>query len=167
MAAVEFRNPVTVRIAGFLAEIGLKVRPGEIVERTFLPGILISNGEPLIDEDKLQYPGDLLHEAGHLALMEPARRARVHVDAGRDGGEEMGAIAWSFAALRALDLDPAVVFHDGGYRGGSKALIENFSAGRYIGVPMLEWLGLTTPARTARELQIAPYPHMVKWLRDE
>ena len=56
----------------------------------------------------------------------------------------MAAIAWSWAALVHLRLDPAVVFHQEGYRGGSQSLIENFSMGRFVGVPMLRWMGMIT-----------------------
>ena len=55
----------------------------------------------------------------------------------------MMAIAWSYAASVHLQLDPSVVFHADGYRGGSQSLIENFTGGRYIAVPTLQWLGMT------------------------
>ena len=74
------------------------------------------------------------------------------------------ATAWSYAAVCHLGLDPAVVFHEGGYRGGSQSLIENFRAGRYIGVPVLQWLGLTADDQRAAELGIEPYPTMRRWL---
>lgn len=63
-----FKNPLTQKIADFLNEIGLAVRAASLDEETFLPGILIRKGEILVDEEKLLYPGDLLHEAGHLAI---------------------------------------------------------------------------------------------------
>jgi len=162
-----FEDPITTTIVNFLIDVGLDVRSGEIAERTFLPGIMIEQGTLRIDEAKLKYPGDLLHEAGHLALIPPSRRKEVHVDVGKSAGEEMGAIAWSYAALVHLHLDPAIVFHAGGYRGGSTALIYNFATGHYIGVPMLQWLGLTAAHKLARELDVAPYPNMLKWLRGE
>ena len=73
-------------------------------------------------------------------------------------------MAWSYAALRHLELDPAVVFHDGGYSGGARTLLANFSAGRYVAVPMLQWLGMTADAQRAVELGVAPYPNMLRWL---
>jgi hypothetical protein len=51
----------------------------------------------------------------------------------------------------------SIVFHDAGYRGGARALRENFLAGRYVGMPLLEWAGLTTAAA---------YPALSRWLRD-
>lgn len=109
-------------------------------------------------------PGDLLHEAGHLAVIPPEKRKRVQGNMGKDRGEEMTAIAWSYAASVHLALGPSVVFHDGGYRGWSKAFIENFTNGRYVGVPMLQWIGLTADNKRAKEMGVEPYPHMIKWL---
>ena len=161
-----FDNPLTDRLADFLISIGLCVRSGSNEERTFLPGILIDHGALVIDEAQLKYPGDILHEAGHLAVMSTARRQRTYLDTGKKAAEEMAAIAWSYAALLHLQLAPEVVFHPDGYRGGSTALIENFSQGRTIGVPILQWLGLTADEKRARELGVAPYPVMIKWLYD-
>jgi hypothetical protein len=157
-------GPVTTQIARFLAEIGLTLRWEQVEERTPLPGIRIDRGTLVVDRERLQHPGDLLHEAGHLAVITAEERAQLVGDAGSDPAREMMAIAWSYAALRHLRLDPGVVFHVGGYRGGSRSLIENFSAGRYIGVPVLQWLGMTADATRAAELGVEPYPKMLKWL---
>jgi hypothetical protein len=141
------------RIVGFLREIGLVVRVAEIEGPTVLPGIKVVEGGLVVDPARLKYPGDLLHEAGHLAVMPAARRAQANDDTGSDGGEEMAAIAWSYAAAVRLELDARVVFHEAGYRGGSDSMVENFAAGRYIGVPILVWLGMTER-----------YPEMLRWL---
>jgi hypothetical protein len=156
-------DPTLDRITTFLAEIGLSVRAAEIRGGTVLPGITIDRGTLVVDPDKLEHPGDLLHEAGHLAGLAPAERSEVGSAAGADGGREMAAIAWSYAASRHLGLDPSVVFHDDGYRGGSANLIENFEADRSFGVPILQWLGLTAEGPRAAELGIEPFPHMIKW----
>ena len=75
------------------------------------------------------------------------------------------AIAWSYAAAVYMALPPAFVFHERGYRGGSQALIDNFSNGRSVGVPMLAWLGLAVdPHRSASAA--GAYPTMIKGLRD-
>lgn len=133
----------------------------------FLPGIFISNGKILIDEEKLKYPGDLIHEAAHLAVIPSSER---HSISGPDIGkrtdaaaEEMMAIAWSYAACKHLAIDPAFVFHKHGYKGGGKNIIEDFDAGRYFGVPVLQWLGMT---KTGATDVTENYPAMNKWLRD-
>ena len=153
-------------IIEFLLDIGLRLRKTDISRKTFLPGITLDHGTILIDEPKLLYPGDLLHEAGHLAVIPAEKRRRAKDDIGKKASEEMMAIAWSYAALVHLKLEPTVVFHEGGYRGWSGALIENFTNGRYIGVPMLQWVGLTADEKRAKEEGIKPYPVMKKWLLD-
>jgi|ERR1051326_65415 hypothetical protein len=160
-----YANPIVAQIAGFLAHIGLKTEPARLQEPTFLDGVHISHGNLLIDEAALTYPGDLLHEAGHLAVTPAERRNQLHHHAGGDPGEEMAAIAWSYAAALSAGVDPGVVFHSGGY-GGGQAILENFIRGRFFGVPLLEWFGLTVDKKNAALLNAPPYPHMIKWLRD-
>jgi hypothetical protein len=150
-------DEVLARIVDFLATVGVDVRLERIDRPTVLPGLTIDHGALVIDEAALAHVGDVLHEAGHLAITPLADRAALNTNVGDDGGNEMGALAWSYAAARHLGIDAAVVFHDQGYRGGARALIENFVAGRYIGVPMLAWRGLTTER---------DYPVMRRWLAD-
>ena len=149
-------DPTTRRIVEFLTGIGIEVRRGEVAEIPFLPGTEIRRGALVYNEEKLLYPGDLLHEAGHLAVTPAAERSELDANLGADGGLEMGAIAWSYAAALEIGIDPAVVFHPHGYKGGSESLLENFKAGRPIGVPILQWAGLTDDQ----------YPRMLRWLRE-
>jgi hypothetical protein len=158
-----FADPLTERLADFVRGIGIDVRAARLTEPTFLPGIDVKDGVILVDAERLAYPGDLLHEAGHLAVTDPAERNAPKLSP--SDGDEMAAIAWSYAAVKHLDLDPAIVFHPHGYRGGSQAYIENFSAGRTFGQPLLQHYGMTFEARHAAENGVAPFPHMLRWLR--
>jgi len=160
-------DPVAVRIEAFLREVGIAVREAPLDGPTFLPGVTIDCGGLVVDHARLLYPGDLLHEAGHLAVLPPKVRGTAGGDEVGDGGMEMGAIAWSYAAALHIGLDPAVVFHPQGYRGGSESLLENFGAGRYIGVPILEWTRMTATPREAEALGVRPYPFMLRWLRED
>jgi hypothetical protein len=159
-------EPITSLITEFLNGIGLDCRRGEVPDNTFVPGIAIIQGALVFDATTMGYPGDLLHEAGHLAVMPPRRRRAAHLSVGKRVAEELMAIAWSWAASVHLGLAPSVVFHECGYKGGSASLIENFEHGRYVGVPMLQWLGMTADHRRAAELGVEPYPHMRKWVND-
>jgi hypothetical protein len=165
---VNLASPVAVtdQIVAFLRAIGLEVRAGPVAGDTVLPGIQVDRGVLFYDPAQLRYPGDLLHEAGHLAVKSVADRQLAGTDLGADPAEEMMAIAWSYAAILHLELPPEVVFHPAGYRGGSTALLENFTAGRYIGVPMLQWHGLTRDERQAAAAGVAPFPKMRRWLRE-
>lgn len=149
-----FGDKVADRIALFLAGIGIPVRL-EPAGDGLLPGLTVRDGGIVADPGRLFHPGDLLHEAGHIAVTDPALRPAL-CDVADDPGEEMAAIAWSWAAAAALGLDPQVVFHADGYRGGSATIIEAFSSRRWFGVPLLACWGMT---------EEAIFPRMHRWLR--
>jgi hypothetical protein len=156
---------LTENIAAFVTGIGLEVYWEPIEVKTFLPGILIKNGALVIDKEKLLYPGDILHEAGHLAVMPLRIRKEMSDDLGMDpihhSGELM-AIAWSYAACVHMNIDPHIVFHEHGYKGGGANIAENFAQGRYFGVPMLAWQEMTTEPINADGGPA--FPHMKNWL---
>ncbi len=162
----EFQEPVTARIVDFLRGIGLTVTAGELPTPGFLPGIQIRDGGLLIDPAQLLYPGDLLHEAGHLAVKTTDERAKAGSNVGKKLAEEIGAICWSYAALTHIGLDPAVVFHPAGYKGASQSFIENYTQGYHPGLPLLQWMGLTYDEKNAPAHGVPPFPHMVRWLRE-
>jgi len=153
------------QIATFLRSIGIRISFGSIFGPTVLPGIRIQRGTIVVDRLRRLAPGDLLHEAGHLAVLTEPGRQKVDGSLEATPADEMMAIAWSYAAAIHLGLPPTLVFHDKGYRGGSSALIENFSAGRFVGVPMLDWIGLTVDPHRWAAGPGSPYPTMIKWLR--
>ena len=161
-----FNDPLTHKMANFIKEIGIEVIPGKFDEETLIPGIKVAYGKLVVDEDKLKYPGDLLHEAGHLAVMPAYRRLISYIDVGNDPAEEMMAIAWSYAALVKLDLPPEVVFHPYGYKGDSSSLIDSCLQGDCPGLPMLQWLGMSYGKKGALEAGVSPFPNMIKWLRE-
>lgn len=153
-------------IAGFLAEIGITVRLGEVTGPTAVPGIAIAGGGLVLDPDAPSHDGDLLHEAGHLALLPPSRRATVEgmLPADVGAGYELGAICWSVAAAHHLGLDLARVFHPDGYRGDSAWLVRTYGDGVFPGLPLLQWAGLAWAPGTEPAGE-APFPAMRQWLR--
>ncbi|QMV19304.1 hypothetical protein GOB94_11885 [Granulicella sp. 5B5] len=166
MPELQTLDPVAETIITFLHKIGLTVRYTALDDTTFLPGLHLEPGGLVVDPEKLKYPGDLLHEAGHLAVMTPERRSSTGQKAGDDLGDEIGAQCWSYAAAMHLRLPPQVVFHLDGYKGAADALIGNYSSGT-IGVPLLQWMGLTLDTQRAAAEGKAPYPVMQRWLRQE
>jgi hypothetical protein len=148
------------RIVNFLNAINISVVEKKLSDDTFLPGLSIEGGTLVMDPEKLKYPGDLLHEAGHIAVTEEKLRPLIGTpDIGSDWptlGDEIGSILWSYAASCHLKLDLEVVFHPHGYRNASKWFIEQFENKNYMGLPFLEWMSLCTKEE---------FPKMDKWLR--
>jgi len=163
LSAASFDDPLTDRLVAFVRSIGIDVRTATLPEKTVLPGLDIRDGAILVDETRMTHPGDILHEAGHLAVTDPLKRDAPQLSP--TPADEMTSIAWSYAALRHLALDPAIVFHDDGYKGEAASLIENFTAGRYFGVPLLQLYGMALEPKRAATIGVEPYPHMLRWLR--
>jgi hypothetical protein len=163
-------DDVTSQILTFLTEIGLTVREGEVSDSSFLPGIEVENGGLIVDRARLKYPGDLLHEAGHLAVVPASVRSRLSGEVKTPGEHEaiieVMALLWSYAASVHLDLDPGVVFHADGYRGHSQGLLNSFQLGLFPGVHHLEVTGMTVSRPDPLLPEVLPFPVMRKWLRD-
>lgn len=147
-------------IISFLNEIGIEVKETPLSQDTFLPGLSLLGCSILIDYDRLKFPGDLLHEAGHIAVTEESKRKFIGTENMKKewptDADEITAILWSFAACRHLNFDLKIVFHDDGYKKQSQWLIDQFENENYLGLPMLEWMNMTTAAQ---------FPSMTKWLR--
>ncbi len=158
------------KAVAFIRSIGIPVHFGPVATKTFLPGICIRNGELTVDPEKLKYPGDILHEAGHIAVVPSTERNSLNDETivlreQRDA-EEMMVIAWSYAACVHLQIDAGFVFHDDGYKGGGGYIAENFRNGNYFGVPMLQWVGMALGKKNEEEPEKPVYPAMLQWLRN-
>lgn len=153
-------------IYAFVNRIGIAIEERELTDATFLPGILIEAGKLVIDRQKLLYPGDILHEAGHIAVTLPSERAclmgNVTDDRPDKSGDEIVVLLWTYAACLHIGLDVRVVFHANGYKGQSDWLIQQFTSGTYIGLPLLVWMGLADPVKAEWG-----FPAMKTWLRPE
>src|SRR5207244_2552391 len=105
-------------------------------------GVDIIRGTLRIEEASMCMPADLLHEAAHIALTLPSGRSALDGIMNTSAAEEVSAIAWTWAASRHLEIDPAATFHENVISGNGPTLLKNFSSGRYVGVPMLQYWGL-------------------------
>ena len=156
-----FPNSQTfAQIEAFLTQIGIPIQRSTLIDETFLPGILIDRGRLIIDLQKLAYPGDILHEAGHIAVTSATERpllgGNITINNPQKEGDELAVLLWTYAACRQINTDPSVVFHPMGYKGQSDWLIDQFERGQYMGLPLLVWMGLTTTDG---------FPAMQRWLR--
>lgn len=152
-----------LRIGAFLERIGIAVETGPVGE-SVLPGMTVLRGRVRIDPETEAFPGDLLHEAGHIAVSDPATRGTMEAIES-DPGDEMAAIAWSVAAARACGTTLETLFIDEGYRGGGASLRTAFADGAAVGVPMLAWFGMTVETHRAAVEGVPAFPAMTRWLR--
>ena len=148
----------TQTLLDFLTGIGIAVREGPVPAGSFLPGIRLDAGTLVVDRAALRWPGDLLHEAGHIATTPAALRAalddRIEDDPGVPHRGEAEATAWAWAALVHLGLPADLLFHGGGYQGHSAGLALTYSVGVYPGAAGLTQAGLAAPGE---------YPRLRRW----
>jgi hypothetical protein len=157
-------------ILGFLRAAGIVVNEETLPGESFLPGLRIRRGELVYDPARLLWPGDLLHEAGHLAVLPRALRQQADDDLKElpeaEFGGEQEALAWAYAAAMALGLPLEVLIHDGGYKGQAAALRQMYALGMYPGLQGLCGAGMAESPRFMQQCGPVHYPRMLRWLRD-
>ena len=155
---MELTEWIPDRVVTFLQDIGIRVEKTELQEKTFLPGIKIVASTLLVDPSKEGFcPGDILHEAAHIALTSPEDRKKLGGKLNPEEGQEIACHAWCWAAAKHLDLQPEWVFHDQ-YKAGGDWLIETLSNNGTIGQPLLRYWGLTGENGV-------DWPEMNQWVR--
>ena len=150
-----------------LARIGIPIEEGPLPEDTFLPGIALRAGRIAVDPGKLVWPGDLLHEAGHLAVLPGTRRNDEQAElAEAEHGGELEAMAWAYAAAVEIGLPGQILVHEGGYNGKARDLLQMYDFGVYPGLKGLCATGMAASPGFTPECGSVCYPRMLKWLRD-
>ena len=164
------RSEYLPQIIHFIEEIGLSVIEKDLPENTFLPGLELGAACIYVDYQKLKYAGDFLHEAGHLAVTTTKQRLAVGTHALElpwpTDGEEIATVLWSYAAVQYLRLPLDVVFHAGGYKNDSDWLISHFESGQFIGLVLLQWMGLAYDEQQIKTQGMPAFPVMQRWLRE-
>lgn len=164
----DYDEEMLQRIIYFLDNAGIKITESELNDDCFLPGLYPYGNGILLDKSGLKYPGDLLHEAGHIAVtseqLRPLIGTKEMPEKWPKHGDELGAILWSYAAVCHLKIPANVVFHPFGYKNDSEWLIEQFESGNYIGLPLLVWMGFCDDLND-NKTDNTEFPQMKKWLR--
>lgn len=159
------KDELIATFSKFLAGIGIEVLEDDIPGDTFLPGLEIRQGKVCYDRERLLYPGDLLHEAGHIAVSSKNERDGLNENITDNhpekSGEELAVMLWTYAVCLEIGLAPEIIFHPDGYKGNSSWILENYASGNYIGLPLLVWMQMAKDAS-----EPGGYPKMQKWLRD-
>ena len=156
------------QIIEFLEAIELEPLESIVDPSSLLPGVTISAGRVVYDPTRLHWPGDLLHEAGHIAVTPAALRPRLDATLPLSSvphAGEVEATAWAYAAILAIGLDPSVLFHSGGYQAHSRGLAFSYSMGCFPGASGLCAAGFAHSQADAHRTGVRPYPHMIRWLR--
>jgi hypothetical protein len=157
-------------IFDFIAGIGLSIAETPLTEATFLPGITIREGGLIVDPAALLWPTDLLHEAGHLAVLPTAVRASADdalIDVlGLEHAGEPEAMAWAYAAASHLGLPLNALIHEGGYQGRSAEILSMYAYGIYPGLRGLCETGMTAAPGFGSAEDDIRYPRMRRWLRE-
>ncbi len=176
-------------ILQFLSAVGLPVTQASLSDDSFLPGVVVQHGALIVDPERLGSPGDILHEAGHLAVAPGRLRgyldgnidacaAALIADPDLDVSEaeanqitrtEPQAIAWSFAAALAAGVSPDCVFWEQGYggqHGGAPQLVMmQVAQGFFPGVQGLVRAEMcSAPPPFGDPSDPAPFPQMKRWL---
>lgn len=157
--------PKLAAVLDFLRGIGIKVAGGAFAGDALLSAMTVRDGTLLYDPAQPGWVGDLLHEAGHLAVTDAAVRDTL-VEVGDDPAEEMAAIAWSYAAASAIGMSVETLFHPA-YKGGPEYLIAAFAGGTPIGLPMLQYWDMAARPTKSGSDDGPAFPAMRTWLRPQ
>lgn len=174
------------RTAAFLTALGLVVRHDEAADG-FLEGVEIVDGELRVERFDDEFAGELLHDAGHLAVLPGRFREQGNGDL-RDVSKIMSdwvdrhgalldpddptvrailqageceAVAWSYAAALAIDIDTRIPFFRG-FEGEGLALHDQVATGYYFGVHGRAAAGMTDLPRSRGTSR---FPAMKRWLQ--
>jgi hypothetical protein len=174
------------RTVAFPESQGLVVRVDAAIDG-FLAGVAISDGALLVESCADDIAGELLHEAGHLAVLPSLFRIRASGDlsgisefmsdwidthiaeVGPDHPTirailqcgECEAVAWSYAAAVEIGIDTRPPFFRG-FEGDGLALHDQVASGYYFGVHALAAAGMT---ELPRPRSATPFPKMKRWLQ--
>lgn len=173
--------------AAFLSQLGIRI-DFDPTANGFLEKIAIDGGRLIVATHDDDIAGDLLHEAGHLAVIPTIFRDKATGDLSGLGqlfddwfdthpnalgceedpiargilqSGECEAVAWSYAAAHAIGIDTRIPFSRG-FSGVGLALHDVIALSYYFGVHGLAACGMTDLPRPRAN---TPFPEMKRWLQ--
>lgn len=178
--------PKTEKVANFLREIGLQVVQVESASG-FVDHVEIVHGAIHLDEHAAV--SDLLHEAGHVAIMPQRYRSYLNGNIGpgvKRMLEELTALhlptddplyraaiqtsdceatAWAWAAGKHLGLNDDEIIRDEDYNGGGEHVRLGLAFRGYLGINGLAHAGFCTVRPNPYRAGIPVYPELARWLQ--
>jgi hypothetical protein len=176
----------------FVRSIGLLVQEAtaEVLTGSFVPGVRIAAGGLVVDPENV-FPGDVLHEAGHLATI-PAvfrpeasgtlgavsRRMQQHLADHPEGLAswpedrlcrgilqcgDSEATAWQYAAAQHIGLPDTWLFPPGSFDGNAEETLMRLKWGRDMGINGLQAAGWTK-VHAFGNPALPLYPQLAFWL---
>lgn len=177
------------RASSFLQSIGIAVVVDpEAARGGFLPGLRVCGAAIIVTAADDDLAGDMMHEAGHIAVtpslfrdqldgntedIHPAMFAWLdaHPDAFGDPEDpiaraimqssESEAIAWSYAAALAANIDTRLPFLKG-FGGDGLDIHHQVRHGQHLGIHGLAHGGMTDLPRPRNAM---PFPKMKRWMQ--
>jgi hypothetical protein len=160
MSVIEPARGPLRRVVRWLRTVGLRAEEGTRYTLPFARGIWLEDGELIYDPCEA-HPGDMLHEAGHLAVLPADARLAAQGDADEVSGfhdNDSEAIAWSYAAALACGVDPWLVFESGfTSREDAEEAFRLLRSGRHDGIAKLVEADFLSDAKE--------FPKLRRWLR--
>jgi hypothetical protein len=173
------------RLIAFLSEIGIDVIVGSDTNGGFLDTCKIEKGH-LIASPNTPI-SDILHEAGHLAILPEIYRTKVTGDSdevireihksiflahGEDhpfpraivNSSDQAATAWAWAAGRHLGIAPEKIIQDSDYDNSGHDMRIMLSTGMYAGIHSLAHAGFCQTKRNPYVNEGAVWPELNYWV---
>ncbi len=160
----------------FLAEVGIPASKGDVPPDSFLPNITVKDG--VIVYNDATHISDLLHEAGHLAILPSRFRKSANKDFAKiirtmmenvdfsnpDAPEARAAIqcsdveatAWAYAAGKYLGIPDEEIILDHQYEGKGNETRDCLHAKCYFGINGLRAAGFFANVKS--------FPKMERWI---
>lgn len=193
MTNTEEKSYWTQRVIEFLRSIGLTVEVSDEAAappESFLPGVMVRNGGLVVYPGA--FPGDLLHEAGHLctlcspfreladgnlskAFAEITRYMRANPEGLLKWPEDPvsraamqcsdpEATAWQYAAAQHIGLPDKWLFPKGSYAGNAATTLMALKTNSYMGINGLQAAGWTYARRNPSRPEQLVYPKLAFWM---
>ena len=179
-----------LKTVDFLNKIGLNTvfeNNNSVFNKTFIKNVSIIDGTLFIN--KKTKISDLLHEAGHLAVLHPDYRKLINnnltsilqkmateIDTAKQENEKYGyceevcATAWAGAVGFYLKLKDNDIINKKQYQNGGADILCSLKNNCYIGIKQLQYAGFCVQYEPAKRLtqfaDLPVYPQLKKWLQD-